>query len=73
MVSARMIFADNNLTAFLVASTKFIINTISYFVLERAFNRVSWGTIIATSGWDPAPWHNPSGWGGPKVIWYWVR
>jgi len=32
-----------------------------------------WGTIIATAGWDPAPWHNPSGWGYPKVIWYWVR
>jgi hypothetical protein len=32
-----------------------------------------WGTLIATAGWDPAPWHSPSGWGGPKVIWYWVR
>ena len=32
-----------------------------------------WGTIIATNGWDPAPWHNASGWGAPKVIWYWVR
>ena len=32
-----------------------------------------WGTIIATGGWDPAPWHNPSGWGSPRVIWYWVR
>ena len=32
-----------------------------------------WGTIIATAGWDPAPWHNPSGWGSPRVIWYWVR
>ena len=32
-----------------------------------------WGSIIATNGWDPAPWHNASGWGSPKVIWYWVR
>jgi hypothetical protein len=32
-----------------------------------------WGTLIATSGWDPAPWHNPTGWGSPRVIWYWVR
>ena len=32
-----------------------------------------WGTIIATAGWGPAPWHNPSGWAAPNVIWYWVR
>ena len=32
-----------------------------------------WGTIIAPGGWDPAPWHNASGWGYPRVIWYWVR
>ena len=48
MVSARMIFADSNLTAFLVATTKFIINTISYFVLERIFNRTSWGLVTTT-------------------------
>jgi len=32
-----------------------------------------WGTIIATSGWDPAPWQSKTGWGSPKVIWYWAR
>jgi uncharacterized membrane protein len=39
----RMIFADSNLTAFLVASTKFIINTATYYVLERVFARTGWG------------------------------
>jgi uncharacterized membrane protein len=43
MVTARMIFADSNLTAFLVATTKFIINTATYYVLERVFNRTTWG------------------------------
>jgi uncharacterized membrane protein len=43
MVTARMIFADSNLTAFLVASTKFIINTATYYVLERVFARTGWG------------------------------
>ena len=32
-----------------------------------------WGSIITTQGWDPSPWDNSSGWGYPKVIWYWVR
>jgi uncharacterized membrane protein len=43
MVTARMIFADSNLTAFLVATTKFIINTATYYGLERFFNRTNWG------------------------------
>jgi hypothetical protein len=37
-----------------------------------------WGTLISTSGWNPAPWIS-SGCGiegcmpGPGIIWYWVR
>jgi hypothetical protein len=31
-----------------------------------------WGTIIAQSGWDPAPWLG-NGEPHPGVIWYWVR
>ena len=43
MITARMIFADDNLTAFLVATTKFIINTATYYSLERVFARTGWG------------------------------
>lgn len=43
MISARMIFADSNLTAMLVATSKFAINSATYYVLERIFNRTSWG------------------------------
>ena len=50
MVSARMIFADSNITAFLVAATKFVINSATYYVLERIFNRTGWGlTRLNTS------------------------
>ncbi len=33
-----------------------------------------WGTLIACSGWEPAPWLATIQDGGsPGVIWYWVR
>ena len=33
-----------------------------------------WGTLIASSGWEPAPWLATIQDGGsPGVIWYWVR
>jgi hypothetical protein len=33
-----------------------------------------WGTLMSIGGgWDPAPWQSETGWGYPKVIWYWVR
>ena len=41
-------------------------------------NDMWWGTLIATSGWDPTPYMN-SDCGGddclpnPGIIWYWVR
>ncbi len=31
-----------------------------------------WGTLIASGGWDPAPWIG-NGVSSPGVIWYWVR
>jgi hypothetical protein len=33
-----------------------------------------WGTLMSVGGgWDPAPWQADTGFGNPKVIWYWVR
>jgi hypothetical protein len=36
-----------------------------------------WGTLIAASGWSPAPWLSGDGgtlsMQGPGIIWYWVR
>lgn len=40
---ARAIFTDSNVTAFLMASIKFAINAMTYYVLERKFNCIEWG------------------------------
>jgi hypothetical protein len=33
-----------------------------------------WGTLMTNNAsWTPAPWQNNTGWGAPRVIWYWVR
>jgi hypothetical protein len=35
-----------------------------------------WGTLITNVGqstWQPAPWQNDTGFGTPRIIWYWVR
>lgn len=32
-----------------------------------------WGTLIASGGWNPAPWLGCCGMGDPGIIWYWVR
>jgi len=33
-----------------------------------------WGTLMTWDNrWTPAPWQNHTGWGAPRVIWYWVR
>ncbi len=36
-------------------------------------NNEWWGTLIANSGWSPAPYINCSGNPNPNIIWYWVR
>lgn len=42
---ARVIFTDSNLIAFAMASIKFVTHALTYFTLERVFNRISWGKI----------------------------
>lgn len=32
-----------------------------------------WGTLIASGGWNPAPWMGIGGMPHPDIIWYWVR
>jgi hypothetical protein len=32
-----------------------------------------WGTLVASGGWNPAPWLGCCGMGDPGIIWYWVR
>ena len=32
-----------------------------------------WGTLVASSGWSPAPYMGTAGMGAPGIIWYWVR
>jgi uncharacterized membrane protein len=44
-ITARLVFADSNLIAFLVAFGKFILASITYFVIERVFNLIEWGKI----------------------------
>lgn len=45
-ITARAIFTDSNFTAILMAGSQFVSNILIYFVLERVWNRVSWGKII---------------------------
>ena len=44
-ITARLVFADSNLIAFLVAFGKFILASITYFVIERVFNVIEWGKV----------------------------
>ena len=46
---ARMVFADTTIIAFLLATLKFVFNAAGYFLIERVFNRLSWGRQISTS------------------------
>ena len=48
MITARMVFLDSNWEAFLMASIKFCTHAITYFTLERVFNRIQWGKISTT-------------------------
>ena len=50
MITARMVFMDSNWAAFLMASIKFVTHAITYFTLERVFNRIQWGKISLTKG-----------------------
>lgn len=48
MIAARAIFMDSNLEAFIMASIKFCTHAITYFTLERVFDRIQWGKISST-------------------------
>lgn len=44
------------------------------FTTTRNDNGSWWGTLMTNDGgWQPAPWQQETGWGAPRVIWYWVR
>jgi hypothetical protein len=44
------------------------------FTTTRNDNGSWWGTLMTNDDrWQPAPWQNDTGWGAPRVIWYWVR
>lgn len=45
MIMARMVFLDSNWQAFLMSCIKFVTHAITYFTLERVFNRIQWGKI----------------------------
>jgi uncharacterized membrane protein len=45
MITARVVFMDSNWEAFIMASIKFCTHAVTYFTLERVFNRISWGKI----------------------------
>ena len=46
MITARMVFMDSNWLAFLMAAIKFVTHAITYFTLERIFDRIQWGRTI---------------------------
>jgi len=41
---SKVVFVDN-LLAFLVATTKFFLNSVNYYILERIFTHIGWGKI----------------------------
>ena len=45
MITARMVFMDSNWAAFVMASIKFVTHAITYFTMERVFDRIQWGKI----------------------------
>ena len=45
MITSRIIFLDSNVAAFLMAAIKFCTHALTYFTLERIFNKISWGKI----------------------------
>ena len=45
MITARIVFMDSNWEAFIMASIKFCTHAITYFTLERVFDRIQWGKI----------------------------
>lgn len=46
VVFARAIWAPNDLTAAMMATTQFVLNLAVYFISERIWNMISWGKII---------------------------
>jgi uncharacterized membrane protein len=44
-ITARLIFVDSTVTAFVIGLIKFGVNMITYLGLERIFNSISWGKI----------------------------
>ena len=45
MIVAQAVFLDSTLMAFFMASVKFVTHAITYFVMERVFNKISWGKV----------------------------
>lgn len=45
MIVARAVFLDSNWAAFLMASVKFVTHAITYFTMERLFNKIEWGKV----------------------------
>ena len=49
IILARTFVADSDMMAVLLASLKFVTNAIAYYVLERLFNRISWGKLLTVT------------------------
>jgi uncharacterized membrane protein len=45
--SSRIMWTDSNFTAMLMAGSQFMTNILTYFLLERIWNRISWGKIFS--------------------------
>lgn len=44
-ITARLVFADSTLIAFMMAFGKFVLASATYFVIERVFNIIEWGKV----------------------------
>lgn len=45
-ITSRVMWTDSNFTALLMAGSQFVTNILTYFLLERIWNRVAWGKIF---------------------------
>ena len=48
MAGSLVIFTSSSWTAFLMATSQFVLNITTFYVCERVWNKIKWGKIIPT-------------------------
>ena len=48
-IAAKIVVTDSNSTAAAFTAAQMIVNLLLYYIIERVFNRISWGKVPAAS------------------------